>query len=81
MQEKILELYSQISTIKTNLQNTDYKAIKFAEGELTAEEYESTKQQRITWRKQISVLENEIEYLKIQMEFSGKWKNFGNDYW
>ena len=72
MQEKILELYSQISTIKTNLQNTDYKAIKFAEGELTAEEYESTKQQRITWRKQISVLENEIEYLKIQMEFSGK---------
>jgi hypothetical protein len=72
MQEKLLELYSQISTIETHLQNTDYKAIKFAEGELTADEYEPTKQQRITWRKQIGVLENEIEYLKIQMELGGK---------
>jgi hypothetical protein len=72
MQEKILELYRQISVITTYLQNTDYKAIKFAEGELSKEEYEPTKQQRITWRKQIGVLENEIEYLKIQMELGGK---------
>jgi uncharacterized Rmd1/YagE family protein len=33
---------------------TDYKALKFAEGELSAEEYEPTRQQRIRLRQEIN---------------------------
>lgn len=47
----------QIATLKQNLSDTDYKAIKFAEGLLTAEEYEPTKVQRQAWRDEINTLE------------------------
>lgn len=40
------EIQSQIQELKHNLVSTDYQAIKFAEGELTVEEYNKTKQQR-----------------------------------
>ena len=40
------EIQSQIQELKHNLASTDYQAIKFAEGELTVEEYNETKQQR-----------------------------------
>lgn len=47
----------QITTLKQNLTDTDYKAIKFAEGLLTAEEYEPTKVQRQAWRDEVNTLE------------------------
>lgn len=47
----------QITALKQNLADTDYKAIKFAEGLLTAEEYEPTKVQRQAWRDEINTLE------------------------
>lgn len=47
----------QIATLKQNLTNTDYKAIKFAEGLLTTEEYEPTKVQRQAWRDEVNTLE------------------------
>ena len=62
----IKEIYSQINEYKRRLNNTDYMAIKFAEGVISAQEYESMKAQREAWRANIRYLENEVEYLKKQ---------------
>ena len=51
----------QINQLKQKLVDTDYRAIKFAEGELTAEEYNETKQQRKKWRKEINLLEEKLK--------------------
>lgn len=56
----------QIIKLKGELHRTDYMAIKFAEGELTAEEYAEVKEQRRAWRAEINRLESEIEALKTQ---------------
>lgn len=58
------ELYVRISELKRNLFKTDYKAIKYAEGELTAEEYAETLAQRRAWRVEINELEVEILAIK-----------------
>ena len=47
----------QISELKAKLKETDYKAIKFAEGWISAEEYAPIKEQRNLWRAQINELE------------------------
>ena len=49
--------------LKTNLSQTDYQAIKFAEGELTVEEYAETKAKRKAWREEINALENKLKNL------------------
>lgn len=54
------ELQIKIMELKTQLKATDYKAIKFAEGELTEEEYAPIKEQRKEWRAEINELESEI---------------------
>ena len=51
----------QIMELKIKLKETDYKAIKYAEGELSAEEYAETKAQRRAWREEINKLEEEIK--------------------
>lgn len=51
----------QISELKKLLFDTDYQAIKYAEGLLTAEEYEPIKQQRQAWRDEINRLEAELK--------------------
>ena len=66
--EKIYELGSKIIELKRFLQSTDYQAIKYAEGELSAEEYAETKAQRKAWRAEINRLEVEIEVLKAEEE-------------
>ncbi len=48
---------TQISTLKAQLEATDYMAIKYAEGWITADEYEATKAQRQAWRDEINILE------------------------
>lgn len=50
----------EISILKSELTNSDYKAIKYAEGLLTAEEYEPTKKQRAEWRARINELEAQL---------------------
>ena len=50
----------RICELKKLLFNTDYQAIKYAEGELTAEEFEPIKEQRRQWRAEI----NELEKIK-----------------
>ena len=51
----------EIRVLKSNLSATDYQAIKYAEGEMTAEEYAETKEKRIAWRARINELEEAIK--------------------
>lgn len=50
----------KIEILKQKLKDTDYKAIKYAEGQLTEEEYASTKAERQGWRDRINELEAQI---------------------
>ena len=52
--------FAKIQELRGKLALTDYQAIKFAEGELTAEEYEPIKEQRKQWRQQINELQEKI---------------------
>lgn len=47
----------EIQELKDLLASTDYKAIKYAEGLFTEEEYAETKALRQTWRDKINELE------------------------
>ena len=47
----------RIPVLKEQLANTDYQAIKYAEGQLSADDYAETKAQRQTWRDEINRLE------------------------
>lgn len=47
----------EICVLKAKLAETDYQAIKFAEGEMTANEYAETKAKRASWRARINELE------------------------
>lgn len=51
---------SEIAVKKQQLADTDYQAIKFAEGALTAEEYAESKAARQTLRDEINALEAEL---------------------
>lgn len=51
-------LIEQIEDLKKQLAKTDYKAIKYAEGWLTDEEYEPIKSYRQELRNEINRLEN-----------------------
>lgn len=56
-----IEVWSRaIFELKEELNRTDYKAIKYAEGVLTDEEYQETGIQRQVWRKRINELEKMI---------------------
>lgn len=50
----------EIAKLKQNLFDTDYKAIKYAEGYLTEEEYTPIKLQRQAWRDEINALEEKL---------------------
>lgn len=59
--DKQIELWNrEIFELKEELQRTDYKAIKYAEGVLTDEDYQPTGIQRQAWRKRINELERMI---------------------
>ena len=63
--EKLIEQYqSEIVELKKYLSDTDYKAIKFAEGELPESDYQEVKSQRHDARARINELESLIEELK-----------------
>ena len=63
--EKLIEQYqSEIISLKKYLSDTDYKAIKFAEGEITESDYQEVKSQRHDARVRINELENMIEELE-----------------
>ena len=61
----LIEQYqSEIVELKKYLSDTDYKAIKFAEGELSEEAYREDKSQRHDARVRINELESLIEQLE-----------------
>ena len=51
---------NRIAELKSLLAQTDYQAIKYAEGQLSASEYSEMKKQRQTWRDEINLLEEEL---------------------
>lgn len=56
----ISNIYLQILELKSQLAATDYKAIKYAEGLITAEDYAPIKAARQALRDQINALEAQI---------------------
>lgn len=52
----------EIGELKAKLAATDYQAIKFAEGWITAEDYAPTKALRNSWRDRINELEVQNEH-------------------
>ena len=52
-------IQEQIEMLKLQLQETDYKAIKYAEGFISDEDYAETKALRQSWRDEINRLESE----------------------
>lgn len=61
-QERAIQ--KEISTLKNNLQETDYVATKIAEGVSTKEEYADIITQRAEWRRKINELESQLDSLK-----------------
>ena len=62
---KLIEQYqSEIIELKKYLSDTDYKAIKFAEGEISESDYQEVKSQRHDARVRINELESLIEELE-----------------
>lgn len=51
------EYAAEILTLKKQLADTDYRAIKYAEGVMTDEDYQATGIQRQAWRRRINELE------------------------
>ena len=63
--EKLIEQYqAEIIELKKYLSDTDYKAIKFVEGEITESDYQEVKSQRHDARVRINELESLIEELE-----------------
>ena len=57
------EKVERIMTLKAKLAQTDYKAIKYAEGEISAEEYVETLAERRAWRAEINELQAELRVM------------------
>ena len=68
----INEKRQRIQDLRGKLKQTDYKAIKYAEGELSAEEYAPTLAERKAWREEINALQAEVEELNRQFFESKK---------
>ena len=69
----LIEQYqSEIVELKKYLSDTDYKAIKFAEGELSEEAYREDKLQRHNARVRINELESLIEELEKENKKLGQ---------
>ena len=61
IKDLIREKKTRILTLKRELRATDYNAIKFAEGELSAEDYLPIKQKRRSYRAEINSLEEKLK--------------------
>ena len=55
-QKQLAEI--EINELKKKLSESDYKAIKYAEGQMSEKEYEPIKAERQEWRDRINFLEN-----------------------
>lgn len=55
------EIQGEINALKQLLANSDYKAIKHSEGEMSEEEFAPIRIQRQSWRDRINELEEQME--------------------
>lgn len=62
------EQYAEIASLKQKLEETDYKALKYADGALSREEYEPVRKQRQKWRDRINEIEKDFEEPTITRE-------------
>ena len=60
IRQRNFDLIEQIGELKAKLGKSDYKALKYFEGELTAEEYAPIKAERHLWRSKINELESQL---------------------
>lgn len=60
------ELQGQINDYKLLLSQTDYKALKHADGAMTDEEYEETRELRAQYREKINDLESQLTKLPAE---------------
>lgn len=60
MDEKTV-IQGEINALKQLLANSDYKAIKHSEGEMSEEEFAPVREQRQAWRVRINELEEQME--------------------
>ena len=60
MDEKTV-IQGEINALKQLLANSDYKAIKHSEGEMSEEEFAPVREQRQAWRVRINELEEQLE--------------------
>ncbi len=60
MNENTILIQAEITQLKDNLAETDYVAIKIAEGAATADDYADVLAQRQEWRDRINALEKEL---------------------
>lgn len=58
-----IEIIKRLNELKQKLTQTDYQAIKYAEGEMTVEEYAPIKAQRQSWRAEINQIEETLQDL------------------
>lgn len=58
------QIFNTIQILKQQLKETDYQAIKYAEGVLSFTEYSDTLKQRQAWRDEINALELQLEEYK-----------------
>lgn len=61
------QIEAEIRSLQQLLTATDYKALKHADGVISDEEYEETRQLRIDYRRQINDLEAELEAAEGQV--------------
>ena len=64
MENKIRTRQDKTNELKINLRVTDYQAIKYAEGALTATEFAPIRIQRQAWRDEINILEQQLLELR-----------------
>lgn len=57
----VMNFNREVADLKQKLSETDYIAIKYAEGWISAEDYAATKAQRQQWRDRINELQQEAE--------------------
>ena len=65
METRIMAIESEIRGLKQILSGTDYKAIKFAEGQITESEYAETRSCRQEIRNDINRLEAELAEMQV----------------
>lgn len=61
-------LIGEMNALKSQLCDTDYKALKYAEGEITPEDYALTKKDRAAWRARINIIEEILANLPEEVE-------------